>query len=122
MQLLKDKPLSIEELVKILPLSQEIKNEILSGYETWPEERRAATTEMLWDEFAKCRDDIRNIAYETLITTRYGDDSYNGDMNLWAQADDIMWKYIAELLAGKAEADQTIERLRSELKQIKMSK
>jgi len=113
---IKQKAFTVEELLKIIPVEESLRQDILTNYSSWTLDQKAITNEMLWDEFSKFFDVVKKTAYDVLFQTKFGDNKYEGNINLWSEADKLAWKYVSELNAGKKEDDLLVEKLRQELK------
>lgn len=106
-----------EDLIKILPLSDERKTTLLQKIKNGNEDILYEIQKVLWKYFFIMEEEITKLKYEEFLT-----DAADGKQplkgNLYQLAQDAAYTYFDEILSGKTHESQQMDELRAKLKTI----
>ncbi len=109
--------LTIQELVKLLPITQEQKDEVMKDYESFDEDKKLRVARVLWSAFYELKHSLEVVKYqEFLAEVETGKRTLSG--NMIADVREAVWKDFTDVLSGKIEASEQMETIRGKLKAL----
>lgn len=106
---------TVPQLLKILPLDASFRTELETEYESYSEGRKFEIKQILWDAFFQMTDELTDIKYERLLLD-IKDGRRNELDDLYQEARTLVYQDYRDILAGKKEEIEQIDKIRDQLK------
>lgn len=109
--------LTIHNIIKALPFEETTKQELLAGYDTFPDEKKFAVSKICWDAFATLEDAVEAYLQEKILQ-EISLGKRKPAVDLAAEVEKGKWEYISDLISGKKKDDQQLSQIRSQLEKF----
>ncbi len=105
------------EIIKIVPMSKELREELISHWETYEEERKYLISRACWQSFHEFRDKVTQFVYNEFLTEVEGGRRKMTD-TFMEDVDKEVESVFNEMLAGKQNEREEISQIRSRLQNL----
>lgn len=109
--------LTIQEVIKSLPLEEEVKIELLTNYGTYPENKKFAITQICWDAFGQMEDALQSFWTEQIME-EVASGKRVVKSTLAEEVQNAVWQDIEDRITGKNEDNEKLDKVRSELEKL----
>lgn len=106
---------TIPQLLKLLPMEDTLRNELSAEYETYSEGRKFEIKQILWEVFFEMTDLLTDLKYDQLLVD-ITEGKRNELENLYEEAKSLVYQDYKDVLAGKKEEIEQIDKIRDQLK------
>lgn len=109
--------LTIKEVIKAIPLQEDMKRKLLSEYDTYDEATKFEVIHTCWNAFDAMRNiltDAKSQEFEAEVAAgrrKFGPDFTD-------EIEEAVWKEIDEYITGKKHEAEAIEQVRSQLQSL----
>jgi hypothetical protein len=106
---------TIPELIKIIPMEDEVKAQLATEYESFSDGRKFEIQQILWDALFEMTDALTDLKYDELLQdVQEGKRIVSGDM--YQEARSMVYQEYEDILNGKKEEVDKIDKIRDQLK------
>ncbi|HRN70687.1 MAG TPA: hypothetical protein PLS49_05905 [Candidatus Woesebacteria bacterium] len=111
------KQFTIQEIIKIIPIDKELRDELISMYDTYSEEKKLAMTQIVWNAFGQVEDALKSYWTERVML-EVSEGKRQIETNLEDEVFKEVQKELEDRLTGKKEDQQKLNDVRTQLEKL----
>lgn len=109
--------LTIQEVIKALPLEEPTQQELLKNYDSYDDGKKFEVSHICWNAFEKMKALMEKIKYEQfLVEVSAGTRKLS--TNLMDEVNEAVWKDIEDFINGKRKETEKLDEIRTHLQQL----
>ncbi len=109
--------LTIHEVIKSLPLDEETKVDLLTNYESYPENKKFTVTQICWDAFGEMEDVLQSYWTERIMQES-AEGKHGNISDLATEVQKKVWQDIDDRITGKNIDNAKLDQVRSQLEKL----